>query len=204
MEQKLVSRRNHYRGINPHLNSSLQMPGNDVVGPSVWPSFHASHIGDMTNFLNQKLPDRYIARTEQSLQIREIDEDRPTKKRRPEPDVTIYGSETPQRSGASISIITPTWTAELQNTLEWDEDELVPSIIIRDLADHTKLGTPVARIELLSPSNLGSRAEAKMYTKNRLDALYSGTPLIELHYVHEYPAPISDYPPYPLKGDSQR
>lgn len=52
--------KNPYKGINAHLNSLLQSPADDSQ-PALWSSFHASHINHLADFLNDVLPDGYIA-----------------------------------------------------------------------------------------------------------------------------------------------
>ncbi len=61
---------NPYRGINAHLNSTLQTPGSEETGPSIWPGFHSAHVGNIMDFLNDQLPAHYVARSEQSLQVK--------------------------------------------------------------------------------------------------------------------------------------
>jgi hypothetical protein len=204
MEQKLVSRRNHYRGINPHLQSILQTPAGKDDDPSVWPSFHKDHITHIADFLNEQLPDRYVARTEPSLQIRTDDfrEDLPTI-RRPKPDVAIYdyGSSQPSESRLGAVRPTPTWDLPLPETLDIEE-KLVSAIVIRDLETHRRLGRVVCRIELLSPTNKPGWSGYPLYRRGRLDALHAGTPLIEIDYIHEFPAPIANFPIYPDDADS--
>lgn len=55
------SRRNLYPGINPHLNSALQLSG--------WRGFHALHLADLARTLDATLPDHYYTASEVSLQI---------------------------------------------------------------------------------------------------------------------------------------
>ena len=76
--------KNPYKGINAHLNSLLQTSATESQ-PALWSSFHASHINHIADFLNDALPDGYIALSEQSLQVRtELD----NVIKRPRPGVT--------------------------------------------------------------------------------------------------------------------
>lgn len=65
--------KNHYRGVNPHLQSLLQTPGSEDEGLSLWPSFHSRHVTHIADFLMEVLPPGYAAYAEQSLQTRAAD-----------------------------------------------------------------------------------------------------------------------------------
>ena len=71
--------RNPYKGINAHLNSLLQTIGDDSQ-LSLWSSFHASHINHIADFINDELPEGYLALSEHSLQVR-VDMDTMIKRR---------------------------------------------------------------------------------------------------------------------------
>lgn len=60
----LVSKRNQYFGINAHTNSWIL----DREGE--WGSFHARHIVDIAQQLDEVLPQGYEARPERSLQVK--------------------------------------------------------------------------------------------------------------------------------------
>lgn len=204
MSEPIRAIRNLYQGINPHLQSALQTPGSATEGSWDWPSFHNDHITNIGEFLNDQLPRRYIARTEKSLQIRVEDfgiESRKTL--RPQPDVTVYhkpGSGVP--AGTAVrEPIGSSWTAVVQNTLDISED-IVPAVFIRDALTDQRLGKPVARIELLSPSNKPGHGGYDSYRNGRNDALLRGTPLVELDYVHEWSPTLLTYPRYPKDPDS--
>ena len=56
--------KNQYLGINAHLHSYLQ-------ASSDWTEFHTNHITDLMRLMRAQLyPMGYIAKIEQSLQIR--------------------------------------------------------------------------------------------------------------------------------------
>jgi len=89
----IVTRRNQYLGINAHTNSWIL----DREGE--WGSFHARHIVDIAQKLDEVLPQGYEARPERSLQVEIIyhrqndqpESDVPQKERfYPQPDVSIY------------------------------------------------------------------------------------------------------------------
>ena len=182
---------NPYRGVNAHLHSKFQNPGDS---PSMWPAFHASHIAHLADTLNTVLPDTYRATTEQSLQIQTGPESV-----RPRPDVLVY-----DRVGRpeGIERVTASATATLALTLEQAlyEPEDVHAILIYyqpDLRAHDDLGQPVARFELLSPSNKDVGAHRGAYINNRYLALKAGLVLVEIDYLHESPSPVRGVPPYP-------
>jgi len=62
-------RENVYGGVNAHLQSALQTPSGAESGVMMWASFHSDHVTNISEFLNERLPAGYVARTEQSLQI---------------------------------------------------------------------------------------------------------------------------------------
>ncbi len=202
MAEPIRSVVNQYQGINAHLYSLLQTPGSDEVGPSMWPSFHSDHITNISEFLNRVLPQRYIARTEQSLQIRiqDIPGDPPLRYS-PEPDVTIYRQASEAGGSSALRQAAEAAATALEQTLDLSED-FIPSTIIRDMSAHGVLGQPVARIELLSPANKPGRVGYEYYRRSRNTALYTGVPLIELDYLHETPPPVMRYPIYPKQKDA--
>lgn len=55
---------NLYPGVNAHLNSFLQRPGNG------WGSFHHGHVEHLREAVEQCLPETYYADNDRSLQIR--------------------------------------------------------------------------------------------------------------------------------------
>jgi hypothetical protein len=49
MTEPIILTENPDAGVNPHLNSELQTPGNVKTGQlSIWPSFHSNYLGDIT------------------------------------------------------------------------------------------------------------------------------------------------------------
>ncbi|HVU13574.1 MAG TPA: DUF4058 family protein [Phototrophicaceae bacterium] len=171
---------NPYRGINAHLNSLLQTSGTKA-SPSLWHSFHTSHIGNITDFLNDILPANYVARPEQSLQIRtEAWESVEFLER--EPDVSIYG-----RTGNNPL---PSAVASVPHEMARKEaldvtEHFIKAAVIREIQPHVVAGRVVARIELLSPTNKPDYSGYDGYRTGRNEALFSFVPLIELDYLHE-------------------
>jgi hypothetical protein len=184
------SLKNVYRGINAHLNSLLQTPGTEA-SPALWHTFHTSHIGHITDFLNDLLPGNYIAFSEQSLQIRTENLETVTYLER-EPDVAIYGrsSETQMLTGTATAPV----RLALKETLDINE-HYIKATVIREVEEHNVLSRIAARLELLSPSNKPGYSGYDGYRKGRNEALFSSVPLIELDYLHEtllpYNAPRS-------------
>lgn len=187
--------KNPYKGINAHLHSIAQNPEGE---PTIWTSIHASHIGDVVNALNMALPATYIARAEQSLQIKSDDS---TKVKRPRPDGSIY------QTGKSDPILTVSQsaTSDLVRIVpigEFDEDNFMSSAVIRRVEDNTLHGDLVTRIELLSPYNKVRGDGYEQYMSNRRNAIYSLTSLVELDYLHQSASPIPQVPSYPEGEDS--
>ncbi len=162
----VLTQTNLYRGVNAHLHSHWQMSGG-------WHNFHNRHIGDLAGLLRlQLLPMGYTATLESSLQIRRVGDDVFT----PRADVLISDLSTPPAPG-----VTPTVAQML--TAEQDTGAPYRAVVIRDKADRT----PVAWLELLSPSNKGAGPDAQAYLLKRRDLLASGLVFIEIDYLHETP-----------------
>jgi len=191
-----MSRKNRFPGINPQLNSLLQSPGTEEQ-PTLWHTFHTSHIAHIVDFLNDQLPDNYAAYPEQSLQTREFDSSGTVTLRRPEPDVTVF-QESPS-SGVQVAAVSgsPTWQMDIIEVLEPLKHPA--AAIIREASTQSELGQIVTRIELLSPSN--KRPGSPYFTK-RIEALQSGLPLVEIDYLHEQPPVVSKLPVYPHEPGS--
>lgn len=187
---------NRFSGVNPHLNSLLQTPGSEDQ-PSLWPMFHSSHINHIADFLNQQLPARYTAYSEQSLQVRGVDWGDEIVLRRPRPDVTIFGRGTSTSlQSTSLMAASPTWEATIAAVIEPLKRPV--AVVIRAQAEEGALGQVVARIELLSPSNKPGGGDASAYEDRRIESLESGVPLIEIDYLHETLPIIPGLPVYPL------
>jgi hypothetical protein len=186
---------NPYKGVNAHLHSIAQNP---QESPTIWTSIHASHIGHIIDSLNAQLPPNYVARGEQALQIRSDDSGTIS---RPRPDGSIY------RTTISVSTLNIGQSALSESIRlipmdEFDADNFFPSATIRYATDSEMHGEPITRIELLSPYNKATGGGYEKYIANRRTALYSGTSLIELDYLHQSVSPLNGIPKYPHEDDS--
>ena len=200
----LVGKRNQYLGINAHTNSWIL----DREGE--WGSFHARHIVDIAQKLDEVLPEGYEARPERSLQVEIVhfqsgemsESDLPQRERLyPQPDVSIYQIGATQGSVSEQSkASTPTLIAPLLDTLDIQDEEELTAIVIYKVDGSGDVGKPVTRIELLSPTNKRPGKGYEQYRLKRNAALASQIPLIEIDYVHER-RPIVDllagYPSVP-------
>jgi hypothetical protein len=178
------SDKNLYAGVNPHLNSYLQ------VVPGYWESFHSTHITYLQETLLQELPDGYESLAEKSLQISAIT---PPISRTSgsKADVLIFGE--PSGSTATAPS-TPVATLSLADVGE--EIEYLTSIVIYRVDPKNLPGIPVTRIELLSPSNKAGGSHHAQYLQKRLETLYSGLNLVEIDYLHHQPPTVSQLPSY--------
>jgi Protein of unknown function (DUF4058) len=192
----LQAESNLFNGLNPHLMSLLQTAGFGAT-TSAYPSFHADHITHIKDFLNDYLPPQYIALTEPSLQIQARQQDTFIKDSQVAPDVAIYKSQSTQAHAQQ-----PSTTADLQLELQLDELESWSSVAVYAV-DHTIHGTPIVRLELLSPANMSGGSYAEVYQQNRAKSLLSGTSLIEIDYLHEYASPVKGIPQYPIDKQSK-
>jgi hypothetical protein len=62
---------------------------------------------------------------------------------------------------------------------------------------HSLLGNPITRIELLSPANKVGGSYYYAYLRRRREALIGGLPLVEIDYLHESRPPVFGLPAYP-------
>lgn len=194
MTQPIYPDENAYRGINAHLQSLLQTPGGVSGGRSRWPSFHAQHVTHIADFLNQQLPARYVAVVEQSLQVRHQRDEVVVAGRSARPDAPIYSAPADEPYTTTPTRTTPVWTYHLAPTLAVPEEDFLPSVGIFAVDADPDDGEPITRLELLSPSNLPGSSHYDAYLKNRQGALLAGSALVEILYLHEYDAPVSQYP----------
>lgn len=190
----IYARVNQYRGVNAHLHSYFQAQGG-------WSSFHTNFIAALARDLNAHLPEGFIVDIEQSLQIRELHPDSGERLRRPEPDLTIYRTreDTPVAGlpGAAVTL-----TQSIAETLDWTEDLYYSALVIYRALPDSVLGAPVARIELLSPTNKQGDGYIQ-YREKRFAALKSEVALVEIDLLHETPPVVKGLPPYPTHPDSR-
>src|SRR5258708_7477408 len=199
----LTAKISQYLGINAHANSLMQNEFGE------WASFHHDHVTDITRALNKVLPEGYEARTERSLQIKEIrpgsENQQETTYRYPQPDSTAFDV---QRKHPPTWQPPPIAEAELVlpvlETMDLQEDEPSASVIYK-IEEGDKFGRPVTPIELLSPTNKPSiNSEAgyqepgyEQYRDKRNATLRSGLPLVEIDYLHQRPPIIRKIAGYP-------
>jgi hypothetical protein len=165
---------NQYLGINAHLHSLLQAQGG-------WGDFHARHIVHLADALTARLrPMGYLAKVEESLQIRHIDE--PFQHRRA--DVLVYDTHPPQPAGRASQ------SARLADP---PSDKPLRAVAIYPVS---RRDTPVVWIELLSPTNKGASEDADAYRAKRMTLLVGGMVFIELDYLHETPPTLPTIRPY--------
>jgi len=181
---------NPYKGINAHLNSMLQNTD------GMWESFHAAQIVAWAQFLDQQLPDGYYALPEQSLQISEHALASP---RRPRPDVTIFEHSPTHTAPLTSSPSTPTLTKAVIEVFEVVEKKFLTSVMIYDGRSQVP-GKPVARLELLSPTNKPQGGGYHQYTEKRQSALDSGVVVVEVDYLHQSPPVTMLFQAYPQRG----
>ncbi len=178
---------NLYPGINAHLNSFLQQPDGG------WESFHTRHINDLQDHLDERLPPNYYAVAEKSLQIGEVGFDF-GQTARTRPDVSIFKTRASTTESPAVIAFAPTTKLPLE--LE-DEDDYLNAVIIYEFEPGKLPGNPVARIELLSPSNKPPNRDARQYLSRRIVPLRSGITLVEIDYLHETRPVNGLVPSYP-------
>jgi hypothetical protein len=185
--------RNQYQGINAHLHSHWQA----VRG---WNNFHNPYIVQLATALKARLwPLGYTAEIEDSLQIRRADE----YQQRVQSDLTIL-DRMPERTAQPVGtarglsgLVIP-----LPEVLDSDQSSERPFSVVA-LYERTGPHTPVAWLEILSPSNKRPGADADAYRRKRRDLLDSGIVFIEIDYLHELPPTlpnVADYSRAPNAG----
>lgn len=147
------------------------------------------------------MPPRYIARSEQSLQIEWDDVDLGSSTRTSaRPDGVVYN--TGGRGVANGGVLVLEAEPDTQTLIETVDlrDDFIPAVVIRELDKASLKGRVVARIEVLSPTNkLYNKSE---YQRARNNALYSSTVLVEIDYLHESEPVPRKIPRYPQEPDS--
>lgn len=147
------SKTNLYAGINPHLNSALQQKGGD------WRSFHSYHIIHIAEYLNQHLPEAYVAKPEKSLPNGTYDgESLPIRASSPQADIPISHEEPPITGQTPDMIQTDTPVLTLPMALYVDTDDELDSLVIC----HDRSGKAVTRLELLSSANMPKGSQASI------------------------------------------
>ncbi|MBA3871098.1 MAG: DUF4058 family protein [Anaerolineae bacterium] len=170
--------KNQYRGINAHLHSYWQAEGG-------WDSFHTNHISDLMRLIDSALPAGYVADIEQSLQIRRFGQ--PFGK--PESDVTIYDTNFERHLHHPVRFLGTVEAVAIPEIMSLDDEvSEYRAVAIYEyvIGKHDK-ESPVAWIELLSPSNKRGGQNAAEYRIKRLKLLQSGIVFVEIDYLHESP-----------------
>jgi hypothetical protein len=186
----IFSDRNLYAGVNPHLNSFLQNP------PSRWEMFHSAHIIHLSEYLDRELPEGYGCAAEKSLQISMT----PRWSHKPswtKADVVITADPTLQirpkfqKSPAPVAEFDLIELADID-----DEEETLNAIVIYQINLKDLPGSPVTRIELISPANKYSGAHYSQYQRKKYQSLKAGLNLVEVDYLHQFPPLANSLPDY--------
>lgn len=190
----LHSIKNQYPGINAHLHSYWQ-------GRRGWSRFHTNPIADLLRALRPALlPRGSDADIEPALQIRRLDDAEPP--RFPESDLTIYDldrdraarpGESQSRAGVA-ELVMPLAEGLFGEPLSANDYGVLK--IYEAVPGRLDRGAPIARIELLSPSNKPGGCDTRDYFDKRLSVIESGIAFIEIDYLHESPTTLRGVPGY--------
>jgi len=185
--QPVRSVKNQYVGINAHLHSFWQMRG--------WSRFHNYHIGQLMALLKaQLLPMGYTAEIEESLQIRRVGDTS-----RPRADIFISDLDS-QRAVQTFNLSSAgAHMLALEELIQEEEDREHPYAAVALYEYAPELGKPIGWLELLSPSNKGSSADARSYRQKRAELLHTGLVYIEVDYLHETSPTFWRLPDYTLR-----
>ncbi|MBC8098914.1 MAG: DUF4058 family protein [Armatimonadetes bacterium] len=199
--QPVRSVKNQYRGINAHLHSLWQAAGG-------WGGFHTRHIVHLADALTEQLFSMgYVVRIEESLQIRRDDDSAVL---RPRSDLSIYDSA-PQRRSVPTGVTSEKLTGMVfpfaLAMAEPDDDPISEKpyralVIYQGVPPYDTSQTPVAWLELLSPSNKRRGDDAQIYRAKRSDLLDAGIVFVELDYLHELPPTLPIMAKYPKSIDA--
>ncbi len=188
---------NQYRGINAHLHSKLQ-------AESGWRGFHGVHITDLAKALQVQLrPLGYIARAEQGLQVRRLDDSGTSRVA----DVAIIDQRLANRFPVAVPVAATAGEIVFPLAdLVVDEIDEYTGISIRRLeADEDGKLPTVAWLELLSPGNKPGGGDFDTYNHKRRELLEKGLVFIELDFLHASPTSFESLPSYqPRKRGGQR
>ncbi len=182
------AKKNLYPGVNAHLNSFLQLPGNG------WESFHACHIEEIARALDVLLPPNFYVLSEKSLQISYAGIAEPSRIVRP--DVSIFQTAPIPAPMTEHAGSMPTAVLPLAETLIDDEEALMGVVIYEMTQPGDLPGKPVTRIELLSPSNKPPLGDFAHYRRRRQHTLNSGVAMVEIDYLHHLPPVLWRIPSY--------
>jgi hypothetical protein len=190
MSMPVQSIKNQYLGINAHLHSYWQARGG-------WPEFHTGYILNLFYALKPLLlPLGYTALVEPSLQIRRIDTDTADY---PESDLTIYDID-PNRPSKPLPVPLSATAGELVFPIV--ETILTTPVsqkqynAIKIYETYSKRGSPVAWIELLSPSNKPGGRDVSDYFLKREKIIENSILFIEVDFLHESPPTLPGLPSY--------
>ncbi len=182
----VYSPKNEYQGINAHLQSQLQQPGEN------WEGFHQGFVISLLEVLGKQLPENYYADVEQSLQI----------KTQSKPDVLISRRPTPtekpiiQSAGHVQGIVFLEEVVELEDWVDY-----FPALVIYQR--HANQDIPVTRIEVLSPANKPPHGSHRFqYLSKRVETLAVKLNLVEIDFLHEQP-PIDPLKRYIESGPAK-
>lgn len=180
------TQRNLFNGVNPLLHSRWQARHG-------WHNFHNIYITYTVGLMRkQLLPMGYTAQIEDSLQIRRVGDDQPGKTYKPRADILIADSLWHTSTGTALA--EP--VLRLEQLLEDIDTEHPYNSIVIYPQDAPPEDTPVAWVELLSPTNKGNSDDARTYLNKRRVLLESGAVYVEIDYLHETPTTfvgLSDY-----------
>jgi hypothetical protein len=177
---------NQFPGINPHLNSFLQQSGGG------WEAFHADHINEIARTLDKHLPDNYYAVAEKSLQLIAYQDDRPPSRSLTIPDVSVYQTQLGKPS--ETTAFAPLLTLAVEDTFDLEETPI--AAVIYRMTGGKVPGTPITRLELLSPANKPPHTHYLHYLQKRQETLRGGLKLVEIDYLHTTRPLLKKMPSY--------
>lgn len=196
----LQSVKNQYIGINAHLHSDFQADG------EWWEDFHLIHIGDLHQVLGEQLlPLGYGVSTIPALQVQKLDPDTgvPSRPTRPEADVNILDQRRSRLSPTAVVVeqAAPlTIELPIPLTFEMDETTFSQALLLYKVekveVKESRIGRPVAWIELLSSTNKPGGRHAAEYIRKRMAVIRGGLTLVEIDYLHESEPVIYGLPSY--------
>jgi hypothetical protein len=185
----LVTRQNHYNGVNAHYMSFVQ-DGEE------WVPFHTGYIVHLWDQISDTLPEGYYVLAEKSLQIIELNPNAQRNLYYPKPDVTVFATA-PVRQVSRVVAPNGTIVASLGG---FDEIAAPYTSLVIYKKTYPE-DTAITRFELMSPTNKVGTGMLD-YVDKRYKSLRSKVNQIDIDLLHFLVSPIQGVPSYPDDEDS--
>jgi len=181
--------KNLFPGVNPHLNSRLQLSDN-------WSDFHGLYLSDIRKTLAVQLqPLGYTTRMEKGIQIQHSSKP----PHRLEPDVVVLDPDPVRAAKPFSGTIADAQELVLPAVEILAEEAIDYHLAVKIYSGKNPSGKPVVWLELLSPTNKPRSSAFHEYQKKRLEIVLAGIVFVEVDFLHQTPPAMNRIPSYPDK-----